>query len=336
MVLTSYLTACLLLAHGVWAMFARRRPGLWWRWLGATAGAVVLVAPWLLMMRAGAHAPLRGGSSARPAEWLLLLGFDLHALTASEVLFPWEPLGVFGLLCGSWLILAGGIAAVRRGLGRSVLLPALAALALSWVIVSVLPRQTPFVALPPRTLFLWPFAAVVMALGALDPAQHKPLRWAATLGLMLAWAGGWLHLYRQEHYLNPIYLTPGREVAQDLLREAAAGDAVISDDDSGTNYYLARAGATFALLEPRDPAALRPALEAAHIRQAWWVKLSRDRSVYGRPNTAIDSVLAGWGARVDSRGYLEIDSRYRAVKRAALGMPGYQYRVVVERWRRAE
>jgi hypothetical protein len=335
MVLTSYLTLCLLVAHGVWAAFARRRRGLGRGWLLATAGTLLLLSPWLLMIGGGARGVLAPGAAARPGEWLPLLGFDFHALTASELLYPWEPLGALGLLCGGWLLLAGGIAAVRRGLGRSVLLPALAALALSWAAVSTIPRETPFVALPPRTLFLWPFAAVVMALGALDSAQHKPLRWAATLGLMLAWAGGWLHLYRQEHYLNPIYLTPGREVARDLRGELGADDAVISDDDSGANYYLAREAGAVKVLEPGDPAAVSALLASHDLRRVWRVRLSRDGSRRSHPSGSTEDALAGWGAVTATRGYLAIDQRYRAVKRSLLGMPGYPDRVVVERWERS-
>src|SRR6266581_4860094 len=240
MLLTSYLSLCLVLAHGVWAIFARRRPGLWKRWLAATAGVALLLSPWLIAIAAARTRELVIPARSHPAEWVLLLGYDFHALTASELLYPWEPLGVAGILCGGWLLLMGGLAAVRRGLGRSVLLPALAALVLSWAIVSTLPRATPFVALPARTLFLWPFAAVVMALGILDSAQHRSLRWAATAGVMAAWLVGWVHLYRLEHFMNPIYLTPGREVAADLARDAGPGDAVLAEDDSGVNYYLAR------------------------------------------------------------------------------------------------
>ena len=334
MLLTSYLTLCLVLAHGVWAIFARRRPGLWKRWLAATAGTLVLVAPWLVAVEVVRTRPLVTPAIRPPVEWALLLGYDFHALTASELLYPWEPLGVVGLLCGGWLFLVGGLAALRRGLGRSVLLPALAALALSWAIVSTLPRATPFVGLPSRTLFLWPFAAVVMALGVLDSAQRRPLRAVAAAGVLVTWLLGWVHLYRQEHYLNPIYLTPGREVAAALAKEATPGDAVLSEDDSGVNYYFARMGASLPVCDPVDTASARALLDPAGIRRAWWVRLSRDGSVRARPAGGTEALLSGWGTLEERKSYLEIDPGYQAVKRGALGLTGYRHRVVVERYRR--
>jgi 4-amino-4-deoxy-L-arabinose transferase-like glycosyltransferase len=336
MLSASYVTVCLLLAHGVWAAVARRRRGLWKPWLAAAAGALLVLSPWLLALRLAPDATrnLAAAPTSRPAEWLLILGYDFHALTATELLYPWEPLGVLGLLCGGWLLFMGGLAAVRRGLGRSVLLPAVAALGLAWIVVAALARETPFVGLPSRTLYLWPFAAVLMALGALDSAQPRSLRWAATTGILLAWLGGWANLYRPDHYLNPIYLTPGREVARDLVREAGAADAVLSEDDAGATFYLDRLGIRVPVTDPVDPAAVRDLLASPGVRRVWWVRLSRDGTQWARPAGATGEMLAAWGTCEVARGYLEIDPRYQAIKRAALKIPGYQYRIVLERWRR--
>ena len=333
---TSYLPLCLIIAHGVWAAFSRRRRELLWPWLGAVGGAFVLFAPWLIVLaRGGGAAPdLLPPLVAKPTQAVMLLGFDLHALTASELLFPWEPAGVLGLLCGIWLLGMGVLAAVRRGLGRSVLLPAAAALMLSWASVSSLVSATPFVGLPARTLFLWPFAAAIMALGALDSAQRRSLRWTAAIGLALAWLAGWTHLYRGEHYMNPIYLTPGREVAGDLTREAEPGDAVLAEEDSGVNYYLEREESRVPVRDPLDPNAVRDLLARPGIRRVWWVRLSRDGTQRARPAAPTEAMLGAWGVPVDSMAYLEIDARYRAIKRVALGVPGYQHRIVVQRWQR--
>jgi hypothetical protein len=343
MLLTSYVTLCLTLAHGVWAVFARRRAplrgaqwsGLWKPWLAATVAALAVVSPWIVSVvrfHAGTNASFARG--AGPAEWAWLLAFDAHALTASELLYPWEPLGLLGIVCGGWLLFVGALAAVRRGLGRSVLLPAAAALALSWIMVSSLAHGQPFVGLPARTLFLWPFAAVIMGLGALDTAQHRPMRWAATLGLLIAWAGGWANLYRAEHYMNPIYLTPGREVASDLAREAQPGDVVLADEDSGANYYLARLAVGVQVMDPVDDASVQWVLASADTRRIWWVRLSRDGSVRFRPPLPTSEELARWGTLESRRGYLQVDPTYRKVKRVALGLPAYEHRVVVERYRR--
>lgn len=335
MLLTSYVTVCLTLAHGVWATVARRRRDLWKPWLAATLAAFAIVSPWMVSVvrfNEITHASIARG--AGPAEWAWLLAFDVHALTASELLYPWEPLGLLGIVCGGWLLFVGALAAVRRGLGRSVLLPAMAALALSWIMVSSLAHGSPFVGLPARTLFLWPFAAVLMALGALDTAQHRPMRWAAMIGLLIAWAGGWANLYRAEHYMNPIYLTPGREVASDLAREAQPGDVVLAEEDSGANYYLARLASGVQVMDPVDDASVQWVLASADTRRIWWVRLSRDGSVRFRPPLPTSEELARWGTLESRRGYLQVDPTYRRVKHVTLGLPAYEHRVVVERYRR--
>ncbi|HEY6866947.1 MAG TPA: glycosyltransferase family 39 protein, partial [Candidatus Eisenbacteria bacterium] len=338
MLYTSYLSLCLVLAHGVWAAVSRRRRELLPGWIAATAASLLLLSPWLVALsRAAAPRPvLVPPLVAKPAQAVLLLGLDLHALTATELLFPWEPLGAVGVVCGAWLLGTGALAAVRRGLGRSVLLPAAAALALSWAVVSSIATTTPFVGIPARTLFLWPFGATLMALGALDSAQRRPLRWAATAGVVLAWLMGWVHLYRGEHYMNPIYLTPGREVAADVARQARAGDVVLSETDSGVNYYLERLHTPFPVLDPVSPDSVRVLLAAPSTRRAWWVRLSRDGSQRARPAEATEGLLGAWGSLESTRGYLEIDPRYQAVKRAALGVVPYQYRIVLQRWSRKD
>ena len=335
---TSYLSLCVVLAHGVWAAFSRRRRELLPAWLAATGASLLLFAPWLVALSRGAgSAPaLVPPLVAKPAQAVMLLGLDLHALTATELLFPWEPMGAIGVVCGTWLLGMGALAAVRRGLGRSVLLPAAAALALSWAVVSSLASAMPFVGIPARTLFLWPFGAALMALGALDSAQHRRWRWAATTGVILAWVMGWVHLHHGEHYMNPIYLTPGREVAADLAREARAGDAVLSEDDSGVNYYLEGLHTPIPVRDPVSPDAVRALLGSPATRRVWWVRLSRDGSQRVHPAEPTEALLGAWGSLESTRGYLEIDPRYQAVKRVALGVAPYQYRIVLQRWRRTD
>lgn len=335
---TSYIAVCVVLAHGVWSVFARRRRGLWQPWLAATAGGVLLFTPWLgaLIAQSRTAYGLLPSVIAGPGGLALMLGFDLHALTASELVFPWTPLGFVGLVCGGFLLFAGSLAAVRRGLGRSVLLPALSALGFAWVVLGLLAHATPFVGLPARTLFIWPFAAALLALGALDPAQHKSARVVATLGLLACWAVGWLHLYGARDWMNPIYLTPGREVAAYVAERADAGTLVLSEDDTGANYYLDRLGFGGTVIDPMNAGATAAALTRDSLTTVWWVRLSRDGSRRNRPDAATAALLDAWGRRQEAHPFLRVDPVYRVIKRRVLGLPGYEYRVSVEVYRRAD
>jgi len=335
---TSYVAVCLVLAHFVWALAAqRRRPRLWKAWIAAAAGGFVLFLPWLvaLVQQMQQVRGLLPSVVSGPSGLALMLAFDLHALTATELLAPWRPAGIAGLVGGSALLALGALAAVRRGLGRSVLLPSLIALALAWLVVGALAHATPFVGLPARTLFMWPFAAVVLAVAALDPVYPRPLRLVLTGALFVAWATAWGQLHRAEGWMNPIYLTPGREVAAAIAPQLAPGDGVLADDDTGVPYYLferGRPSVPFA-----DPMLTTPTLALLSdpaIHRIWFVRLSRDGSQRGRGDHDAADRLAAWGKQVHERGWLAIDPRYQALKRRMTGLPGYTHRIVVQRWER--
>jgi len=330
----SYVCVCLIVAHGVWAFVARRRRELRLRYLASTALGLLLFSPWAGALAAQmkiAHGLLP--SVARgPSSLILTLVYDLHALTTSEMHFPWEPLGLVGIVCGGWLMFMGVLAGIRRGLGRSLLLPAAAALALAWLVVAVMAHATPFVGLPARTLFLWPFGAAIIALGALDPINPRGLRWAATAGLLLAWSMAWFHLYRAEHYLNPIYLTPGREVARDIIAAEEKGDAVLAEDDTGAEYYLRRGGFQGTIVDPIDGDGVDSLLAAGQASRIWWVRLGRDGSARLRPSLRTENAVSAWGREDLDRGYLEIDPSYVQFKHRLLGLEGYSHRIRLQRF----
>lgn len=335
---TSYVAVCLVLAHFVWALAAqRRRPRLWKAWIAAAGGGFVLFLPWLAaLIQQVQHAKgLLPAVVSGPAGLALMLAFDLHALTATELLAPWTAEGIAGLVGGSALLALGALAALRRGLGRSVLLPSLIALALAWLVIGVLAHATPFVGLPARTLFMWPFAAVVFAVAALDPVYPRALRLLLTGALLIAWTAGWVRLHRAEGWMNPIYLTPGREVAAAIGPQLVPGDGVLAEDDTGVPYYLlehGRPGVPFA--DPVMPTSTLALLSDPGLERIWFVRLSRDGSQRVRGEHDAASRLAQWGRLADEQGWLKIDPTYLSLKRRFTGLPGYDHRITVQRWER--
>lgn len=337
---TSYVAVCLVLAHFVWALAAqRRRPRLWKAWIAAAAGGFVLFLPWLVaLVQQVRHAQgLLPSVVSGPAGFALMLAFDLHALTATELVAPWTPAGLAGLAGGSTLLALGALAAVRRGLGRSVLLPSLTALALAWLVIGSLAHATPFVGLPARTLFMWPFAAAVLAVAALDPVYPRVLRMGLMGLLLIAWATAWGQLHRGEGWMNPIYLTPGREVAADLSRRLAPGDAVLAEDDTGVPYYLfERSRGSVHHADPVSTAPTQALLSDPGITRIWFVRLSRDGSQRVRGGHDAAERLARWGTMASERGWLPIDPVYQSIKRRLTGLAGYSHRIVVQEWRRTD
>ena len=333
---TTFAGLCLGIAHGVWALAERhRRPRLWKAWTVAFLGGLLLALPALIAgTRLASTGELMPGMASWPAGLTLLLGYEIHALTASELLVPWHPPGAIGLVAGCGLLLLGSLAAVRRGLGRSVLVPGLAALALAWLVLGLFAQGAPFVGLPARTLYLWPFAAVLLAVGALDPGQPRGIRVAFAAALLACWMVGWIHLYSASHWLNPIYLTPGREVAGEIAARAGPGDLVIADEDSGVPWYLERREADTRLASPLDPEGLQVALADPGTRVVWRVRLARDLSSRVRADAGLEPRLRAWGRRADSRGWLPTDPWAEMLRSRVLGFAEHRYRITLESWRR--
>lgn len=336
---TSYICVCLIAAHGVWAIVARRRRPLLLRFTASSALGLLLFSPWagaLALQLRTAHNFLPSVGRG-PAGLILTPAYDFYARTASELHFPWEPLGLIGLACGGGLMFMGIRAAFRRRLGHSIVLPAATAMTLAWLMVAAVAHGTSFASLPARTLFLWPFAAGIIALGALDPMHPRGLRRGMSAGLLLAWSVAWLHLYRVEHYMNPIYLTPGREVARDIMAAREQEDAVLVDEDAGAGYYLHRSGFRGTIIDPIED---RPAVDrsvdsllaAGNVRRVWWVRLGRDGSARRHQSRHTENAIASWGRQDLDRGYLEIDPSYVRFKQRLLGLPGYSYRIQLQRF----
>lgn len=336
---TSYVGVCVVVAHGVWAVAARRRrPRLASAWLAAAGGGTALFAPWAvaLVRQASAAKELHPQWVHGPQGLALMLGYDLHALTASELLAPWTPAGATGLIAGLVLLALGGLAVLRRGLGRSVLLPAGVALGLAWIIVGSLAHATPFVGLPPRSLFMWPFAAAVLAIGAFDSVYDRALRGGIAVLVLAAWAVGWTHLLDARDWLNPIYLTPGREVASAVAERAQPADVVLAEDDSGVNYYLDRMRFPGRVADPGDDSAQQRLLGDSTVTRVWFVRLSRDGSALERPAEPELARLRAWGRCDSETGYLPADKVFDQLKRRLLGLPGYSHRILVQHWIRRD
>lgn len=331
---TSYVCVCLIVAHGVWALLAPHGRQLRLRYLASTGLGLLLFSPWAGVLATQMHTAHNALPSVGHgiASLILVPVYDLYARTASEMHFPWEPMGLIGIACGGGLLFMGAVAAFRRGLGRSLLLPAAAAVVFSWLVVGTLAHGTPFTSLPARTLFLWPFCAALFALGALDPIHHRALRWVATAGLLLVWSVGWVHLYRAEHYMNPIYLTPGREVARDVMTERERDDAVFVDEDAGAGYYLLRGGFQGTLLDPIDDRGVDSLLTNGKVRRVWWVRLGRDGSARLHSSRHAEDAITSWGRQDLNRGYVEIDPSYVRFKQRLLGLPGYSHRIRLQRF----
>jgi len=330
---TSYVSVALLIGHAAWVWAsgsgdARRK------WAVAVLVAFALFAPWLWIVAAQVRtaAALPPAAISGLAGAAAMLGYAWYAFGAGEWLPPWTWLGVVTFAASTWLVLLGVGEARRRGLGRALLVPAAVTFVSAWVLVAGFAHATPFVSLPARALFVAPFAAVLLSLGLFGRAPA----WARAVAGFLLCVGWGVALdplnRRPEIATNPIYLTPGREVARAIASDARPADLVLAEDDTGVNYYLERDRYAGPVVDPVDSLALAHALGAAPSRIAW-ARLGRDGSARLRPAGPIRRALAAGWTEVDSSGYLALDRRYVALKGRLLGTTPESFRVTVVRWR---
>ena len=327
---TSYMTACLIAAHGIWAFAVDRSRRLFLGWLAAVAAAALLLAPWWLVAtrQIGQAHGLLPALSGGAKGWALMLGYELHALIAGEVLFPWEPAGVVALVCGLILLVRGIRVAAGEARTRWLLHSAVVALVLASALLTVLARATPFVGLPGRTLYLWPFAAAFGVLGACT--ARLPGRWLGA-GWVACMLVGWVHLRAADHVLNPIYLTPGREAARDIARDAAPTDAVLAEHDTGVGYYLERLSFPGRVSTPGDfPASIRSGVDVP--TSVWWARLSRDGSARLQPGDGVGEWIERGGILMRRTNYGRVDPVLAELKHRLLGKPPYEHRLRVERY----
>ena len=332
---TSYLAACVVVAHGLVAFATRRsRPASLRAWsIGAGIGALAFL-PWVPVLLAQlrvAHAVSPAIASGARAP-LAMLAYEALSFTATELQGPWTWAGALGLVAGAVLLVRGLVVAWRDAETRVSDLTGVLSLSLAIGVTALFARGTPFVSVPARTLFLWPFVALVLAAGL--RAAPSRVFGAVCVALLVAWAAGWYHLGAARDWLNPIYLTPGREVATDVRAQVKPGDLVLAEDDTGVPYYLERDRCPVPVVDPvrRDATGM---LAGREVRRAWVARLERDGSEAVRPSAPLDSALAGWGSPSFARGYLEYSSGFRSARRLA-GLANHRHRVRLELWTRRE
>jgi 4-amino-4-deoxy-L-arabinose transferase-like glycosyltransferase len=233
---------------------------------------------------------------------------------------------------------------LRRGLPGLTVSVALAPVAVTAGLSSLVATDLPFVALPSRSMHALPFVVALMAAG-LAPSPtgsfdnigdiRWPRMWLPAVGLgalCLANLAALGSLYAGRSYLNPIYSLPARDIAQHVNSLMRPGDVIVADWDSAVPYYLKSMDESITLIETPP---LEPALDQLRALQpppprVWVISLGRDRT---RVVTAATDDLAAWlNATFPVSlewGYGEQDATYRRIKEALLHRPAYRYRATV-------
>ena len=322
---TFYLTGLLLVAQGLLPLKLKGRRAFL-RWLAAVLLAVLSLSPWSSVV--ASQAARTGGGAADLAFGItgmaVKVAYPVYALALGESLFPWHPLAVIGGTAGA-LLLAIGLARWRE---QGFLLPLLCLLLiplLGMILVTTLvsPR-TPFVSLPARGFFAAPYFSLMLG-GSLRRYRLR-LIGPTVLALGAAWFLSLANYYLGQQYLNPIYLTPSKDIVELVLSQLRPGDIIVSPDDSGVDYYYGRSGAQQPHYYSADQAL--DYHERNDVERVWLVALGRDQT---RRSASVTSQawLHTHFRLAKSWGYVPQDPTYRAIKSYLLGRQAYEYRATL-------
>ena len=322
---TFYLTGLLLLIHGWFAFRLKDRRGML-RWSASMIPLSLSLLPWAGVI---ASQSVRTGSGMADLTYsaagiAMKIAYPAYALALGESLFPWHPLAVAGGVAILLLFFLG----IGRWRERGFCLSLLGLLLFPFVgmalVTTFISPRTPFVSMPGRTLFAAPYFFLILGAGS---GGYK-LRLLAPIGVTLAaaWLLSLTNYYHNQQFLNPIYLTPAREMVRQVLDQLRPGDAIISPDDSGFYYYYEQSNAR----NPHfcDHAQALAYLEGEKVERIWLVTLGRDQTRRSAP-TDVQEWLQAHCCLAGSWGYVPQAPVYRAIKSRLLGRPAYEYRAAL-------
>ena len=335
LVSTFYPAAVLFAVHGLWLLWPgalpqrRDRPALW-PWLGAVGGVALaglaLYGP-VLLARATAISQAGGAALTRSGLGLALgLAMTGYTFAVGETVFPWNPAAWLGLAAVGGTLVAGMWRRIR-GVWPTLAGAAVCAIGVA-LVTTFISVNTPFLDVPARALFAWPFVGLALAAGL----RRLPRRAGQVAGgaLLLAWAVGLSNYYLGQQFLNPIYLTPARAAAELIAAGAGPQDVVIVETDSLVGYYLDRPAVS---IDAADLDAVAQALAAAPP-QVWLVTLGRDQTARLSTAEAIRARLAADYALAATERLLPLDPTYVHYKELLLNRSAYTNRLTIETFTR--
>ena len=298
--------------------------------------------PWIGLMLGQIRVVQAQAESDLGASWsglAIKLGYWIYSLSAGETLFPWRVLALIAVLI-TCVLGVMGVRALRRrptAVGSLPPLPFILWLLIPAVLGSALLTSfsflgVPFIAFPNHILFTLPLFLLIIAAGL--TALPRPGGLAVAIAVLLIARGAALYnYYTGQEFHNPIYAVPMREIVQNLRTTVQPGDVIISDSDSGFQYYYNQGLQPVPALASMPEAAALQYLQAHHPDRVWLLILGRDRTRETTPTELIDWLTANYHLSA-TQGYVPQDETYQQVKQRLLQRPPYEYKLLLQLFER--
>jgi uncharacterized membrane protein len=226
----------------------RRNPKVILIYLLGVLSIFVLYLPWIgnLLYNAGVGAApypeIRPNSEFRLAGYivynivqsLLRIVYTLYNFTLGETVFPWNPLILAGIM-GAVILLFFALRNRKTGGDfwfYALLLP-FGLYILSVAFYSKVFSAANFALLPSKMLFLQPLWLMFLFTGQTGKRKAFTIGVTLLLGFNLYSA---INYHLKTEHLNPKYIVPWREMAEEISSQATVKDVVITDEETLGHY----------------------------------------------------------------------------------------------------
>ncbi len=299
-----------------------------WKWFGVQAGLAVAVLIWIpVVLAQGVRDFGAADLSNSLIGSVLKAAYPFYAWIVGENIFPWMPLAILGLIVGGLLALRGMIELSRSQRLSSWLIAFGLPFIVSQVLLTTVATDSPFINAPERSMACAALLLAVMGIG-LGALKSRWLTGAALLALIVPHAVSTVNYYRGTDFINSVYNTPAREVAETISAQARPGDVVVTEVDSMIELYLpAVYQATH--FYPQQTTEIQDYLTAHPHAAVWLAVLGRDRT-RNDLSAHLSDLLQPNRRLCATIGFAEQDPLYRQFKTRLIGREAYQYRVTLQ------
>ena len=328
---TFYLSFAAILGHGLALLLSRRVNRQLGKWLASATAAVVVFIPFLaILARQMSHAAGRNADFSRSAAGTVLAVFySAYSFSIGETIFPWVPVAMPAVLVVLGVMAWGAyrLSGQWRTLLLAVIIPSFVLIILTVMLVST---GTPFLNAPVRGLFILPYLALLFAAG-FELLPYLNWRIGVVVIVGVAWGISLFNGYTAQQFMNPIYIIPARQVAEQIAAEAGPNDVVIGEQDSGFSYYFKPIQGDSSYFEAPQRDAIIDYLSHHTVERIWLATIGRDGTRDTLPLELVNWLQANYSL-VAEQGYVEQDPTYRQVKERLLRRPAYRHKFLVQRY----
>lgn len=265
--------------------------------------------------------------NASPIAIALKVGYSLYAFVAGEMIYPFELIGIVGMIAVGAIILIA--------LKRKILLSSqFSRYAVSFVFIGVvftsvittfISTHTSFIYTPARTFFVLPFVFVIFGL-LFDNLKTKSLKILLITTMIVLNGYGIMNWTLNRHFLMPVYATPWKVIMHDIENRSGW---ILADESLCYEYYQNHLDGSFPQLKKFSTTSeIEQAVKNESPSNIFLLQMGRESTESEIPEEIVQYFREKFTTAGVSK-YLIIDESYRIIKAKLLKRDSYDAKVTL-------